>query len=82
MDKYYRVSSDSKKEGPQHNPKRPEGKKSQNMQVVFCTGNLWVLLAVPVPVPMKTCTCAMGTGFFMGQFFSYLYLTHTCTHGG
>jgi hypothetical protein len=32
-DEYYQVSNNSKKEGPQHDLKRPEGKKSQNMQV-------------------------------------------------
>jgi hypothetical protein len=52
------------------------------LSIVFCMGNLWVLLAVPIPVPVKTRTCATGTGFFMGQFFSYLYLTRTCTRGG
>jgi hypothetical protein len=31
-DEYYQVKDDSKKEGPQHNHKRPEEKKSQNVQ--------------------------------------------------
>jgi hypothetical protein len=31
-DEYYQVSNDLKKQGPQHDHKRPEGKKGQNMQ--------------------------------------------------
>jgi hypothetical protein len=43
------------------------------LQLVKCTGNPWVFLAVPIPIPTKTYTHAMGMGFFMGQVFC------TCT---
>jgi hypothetical protein len=42
-DEYYQVSDDSKKQGPQHDHKRPEGKKSHNMQANNCTlRGVWV----------------------------------------
>jgi hypothetical protein len=42
-DEYYQVSDDSKKQGPQHDHKRPEGKTSQNVQANnrTCRG-VWV----------------------------------------
>jgi hypothetical protein len=42
-DEYYQVSDDSKKQGPQHDHKRPEGKKSQNVQANNRTSRgVWV----------------------------------------
>jgi hypothetical protein len=43
VDEYYRVTDNSKKRGPQHDHKRPEGKKSQNVQANNCTSRgVWV----------------------------------------
>ena len=35
-------------------------------QLVICTGNPWVILAVPIPLPTKTHTRAVGTGNYHG----------------
>jgi hypothetical protein len=50
--------------------------------VVFCMGNLQVLLAVPVPVPVNYLYPPCGYGFAHGSAFSYLGYTHTRTRGG
>jgi hypothetical protein len=40
--------------------------------VVKCTGNPWVISAIPIPIPIKTHTHGTGMGFFTGQFFCTL----------
>ena len=37
------------------------------LNLVFCMGNLWVILAILMPIPTKTHTCITGMGNTMGN---------------